>query len=57
LATRISHPDAGVINSCSRVPVSFSRTTVVAEINELVRVSTTPIMPGTKNQLLSRPGL
>jgi len=31
--------------------------TVVEETNDPVRVSTTPITPGTKNQLLSKPGL
>ncbi|MEY3221207.1 MAG: hypothetical protein RLZZ203_63, partial [Cyanobacteriota bacterium] len=29
---------AGVINNCSKVPVSFSRTTVTAETNVLINV-------------------
>ncbi|MEY3334643.1 MAG: hypothetical protein RLZZ176_2946, partial [Cyanobacteriota bacterium] len=34
----LSPVKAGVINNCSKVPVSFSRTTVTAETNVLINV-------------------
>lgn len=35
----------------------FSRTSVDADTSDLIKVKTTPIMAGTKNQLLINPGL
>ena len=56
-ARMISDPPAGVISSCSSVPISFSRTSEAEETTEPCNTSNRPIIPVVMNHALFRPGL
>jgi len=53
----ISALPAGVINSCSTVPTSFSFTMAVEAIADPSITNNIPIIPVTMNQEFSKPGL
>ena len=56
-ATIISELLAGVIKSCSTVPISFSRTSAAEETTEPCNTKSSPIIPVVMNHALLRPGL
>ena len=56
-ATMISDVDAGHISNCSIVPRSRSLTIAAADTNEPFRMQSSPKIPVTVNQELTRPGL